>query len=147
MADELMDDKDKKVRDGELMPRELAAAELLKWAEAMDLETEGPFWDARIQHRGRLVKAIARGELVVSADGETLEYTPKRSKKAADVLTFSPPDGTAQLEWDKHLPTQSVHRTYAFMAAMTGKPIQHFSKMDDRDLRLCDSIIELYLGS
>lgn len=125
--------------------REVAEAELGRWAEAMDLDWIGPQAEDFKSHKGRLVKGIMDGSVTISGDGEVLTFTPRRSK--VEALEFRAPMGDAQLAFDAHKVGEMVHRTYEFLGRMTGKSIAFFAnKMDDRDMKICDSVATLYLG-
>jgi len=100
--------------------------------------------------RRRLVRSIVDGSLVVNGaeDGTTLTYQLERSEfESLAEITFKVPKGDAVLSWDKFKDRQSIHKLNAFMGAMVNQNPMIFSRMDARDLKVCQAVAQLFLGS
>ena len=50
------------------------------------------------------------------------------------------------MDKDKFKRDESVHRTYAVLAEMTGQPSQRFAKLARRDMAVCEAVFGLFFG-
>ena len=130
-----------------------AASEFSRWADAWELDadvasmTEEDRTSFESLQR-RLTRAISKGSLVVSEDGETLRYALLKPKVTGiEGLACNMPTGRAVLGWDRYKERESIHKLNAFMASMCGTEPAIFSGMDGRDLKVIQAVAQLFLGS
>lgn len=125
---------------------EVAESEFLRFCEAMDLDTEpkGDDEDLRsyMDCKRRIVGAIVDGRMVVDEHGQ-----PVFSPSDGGGITFYEPDGSALLAMDQKKQNHNVAKSYAVLAAMTKQPAMRFAKMKNRDLKICQAVMALFLGS
>ena len=129
---------------------EVAKAELERFCEAMDLDLDtsrlneeaiNNLEDAKHQ----FVRAVMNGSLVVEDDGVPV-FTPRKMKDAQPIR-FPEPTGAVKMEIDRISGRyKAVTKTYALMEALTGQSKGFFSKMLNRDLKVCEAITNLFLG-
>lgn len=126
---------------------EVAEQEFERFAEAMDLdfdtsnmseEDEKSFND----QKAKVVKAVCEGHLVFNENGEPV-YTPK---SGADAITFYEPTGASLMAMDQRKKGQDVGKMYAMMGEMCKVHPKTFSKMRQRDLKVCLALATLFLG-
>lgn len=125
---------------------EVAEHEFVRFCEAMDLDTEpkGDDEDLRSYNetKRRIVDAICEGRLVVDEDGQPV-FTPSDGGS----ITFYEPEGSSLLAMDQKKSGHNVGKSFAVLAAMTKQPAMRFSKMKNRDLKICQAVMVLFLGS
>jgi hypothetical protein len=92
------------------------------------------------------IKATTLGRLVFNDSG-ILTYTiSDKSESSGQAIEIKRPKGAAYMEMDRYKDQQGVHKTYAVLAAMTGKDSSFFSKLDGIDLKPFMSIVTLFLA-
>lgn len=128
---------------------EVAEQEFMRWAEGADLEfkldglgdeDKKAFFDSK----NTIVRAIEIGILIVDEHGQFV-LTP-RTEDAPSPITFKEPTGGALMASDQKKKDHDVTKMFAVMAHMTGQNIQRFAAMPSKDLKICQSIISLFLG-
>lgn len=129
---------------------EVAEAEFCRWAESMDLNLDPRGWDDEDKKsfhdaKFKLVAAIEAGNLVVDEKGRMV-YTP-RSTESREPLVFNEPTGGHMMSMDQKKKGHDMAKLFGIMAEMTGQNIQVFTAMKSRDLKVCQSIVALFLGS
>ncbi len=127
--------------------REVAEQEFARFVELMDLDVEPEKMDAEDRQafekeRGRFVDAVMAGTLVVNERGEPV-FNPE---SGGGPVTFHEPTGAALMAMDAKREGAKVAKQMAVLAAVTGRNQELFSKMPNRDLRVCNAIINLFLG-
>jgi hypothetical protein len=130
--------------------QEVAEAEFVRFLDAMDIDADMKALDeddrgAFEKHKRNVVHAIIRGDLVVNDKGEPV-YTPRVAIKDIDSLTFHEPTGATLRAADGKKQGDDNARVHAIMGAMTRKPPVVFANMSVRDLKVCSSIVTLFLG-
>jgi hypothetical protein len=130
---------------------EVAEAEFVRFAEAMDIDladrglTEEDRASLATQ-RAVIVRAICKGSLVINDAGEPV-FTPTRGDATArQPLTFPEPGGSVMLSVDKFGKNAGVAKTYAMLGELTKTTPAHFSRMVERDLKVCRAIFALFFG-
>lgn len=126
-----------------------ARADLDRLADAMDLDLsvdttadEKEQKDAQ-KNTDTVVKAIRKGDLVITEDGEAV-YTPARSQVGA--IKFSEPTGATLLAADRFGDKQKMHKMYAMVAEMTSVEPATFSKLKKSDMNVIMAVGLLFLG-
>lgn len=132
----------------QIVAREVAEAEFVRFFEAMDLRLEDPDLDEEDQkafreHRRIFIEAVERGTLVVNDDGEPV-YTPPSTGKP---IAFHEPTGATLMAMDQIKKGHDVKRSYAVMASQTKTPIAVFSAMAQREFKVCEAVFVLFLQS
>ncbi len=97
-------------------------------------------------HKKRIVRGIQEGYIVIGDDGDPT-YTLRKPKGETTTITFYVPSGAAYMEMDKYKDRQLVHKMNAFMGSMTKQAPAFFSNMDGRDLKVCQAVVALFMGS
>src|SRR5690606_5046195 len=127
------------------VPRDVAEEEFNRFLEAMDLEPifvddddKKGFEDAR----QRIVRAMMRGQLVINDKGEPV-FTPGDGK---GDITFHEPTGNTFMATDQKRKNHDVAKSFAAMAECTKTSIARFATMSNRDMKVCQSIILLFLA-
>jgi hypothetical protein len=135
---------------GSKVAREVAMAEIARWCDAWDIDTEtgamaeddrGVFQNMT----DRLTRKVCQGNLWIDDEGNP-HFSPQFSEDRGE-LTFRIPSGADRLSWDKYKDRETIHRIFATLSGMTGQPPAYFSKMDGRDLKVAEALALLYLGS
>ncbi len=128
---------------------EMAEQEFERFVDSMDLELESSEMDAEDKgefgkHKGNMIKAIQDGRLTINDQGEP-EYTPKRGDDHTPI-TFHEPTGACLMAMDSRKEGQNVAKMYATMASMSKQNSKRFSNMKNVDLKVCLSIVTLFLA-
>ena len=131
----------------ETVAREVAEEEFERMVEAMDLDVDpqGMDEEERVDFgrlKSRIVGAMVRGRLTVDQDGFPV-YTPL---SGGEPVKFYEPTGATLMAQDKKKKGQDVAKMYAVMADMTQTSVQTFSKMPQRDLKVCMAVANLFLA-
>lgn len=133
----------------EKVVKEQAEAEFENWADrnGIDIDTTSMDQEDAAQYdkqRKRIVTAIMKGNLIINDSGDAV-YSLQDAIGPVDTITFYEPTGSTYMAADKKKAGQDVSKLYAMMAAMTKTTIQTFSKMKNRDLKICQGITLLFL--
>jgi hypothetical protein len=133
----------------DVVAKEVAEAEFLRFVDAMDLDVEPADMDEDDlkgfnQQKNRIISAIQSGSLVVSDKGEPI-YTPQRTNDA-QAITFYEATGSALMAMDRKKKTEDIGKLYAAMGEITKTHANVFSKMKMSDLKICMAITTLFLG-
>lgn len=127
-----------------------ARADLDRLAETMDLDLS---IDSTADEKERkdaqksidtVVKAICKGLLVITEDGEAI-YTPARSPQVS-AITFREPTGATLLAADRFSDKQKMHKMYAMVAEMASVEPAVFSKLKKSDMNVVMAVGLLFLG-
>lgn len=126
--------------------REVAQNEFARWAAAWRIEldeSELSEEDAESlnEQRGKVVKAIEHGYLVVSEDGKQLVLDTDKG-----AVTFNEPTGAAYLAMDQHK-NKNMASSFGFMGAMSGTPAKFWSSVRGADLKIAQAVTALFLAS
>ena len=129
--------------------REVAESEFERFTEAMDLDVDETRMDEDDKKsfgelKDRILRAIEQGHLVFDDEGQPV-YTP-RAGASTQPITFHEPTGASFMAMDTKKKDQNVGKMYAVMADMTHRDAKVFSSMPNRDLRVCQAIVTLFLG-
>jgi len=107
--------------------------------------------DEKVDFEGikrRIIKAIRLKRLFCNDDGDTLSYTvsKKSCEYSGDVLTIKRPKGEASLSTDNYKIGKDAHKSFSYISAMVGKPVQYLSKLDGIDMKVIQSFVQLFLS-
>lgn len=135
--------------DGHVVALDVAESEFLRFTEAMDLDLDPKHWDAEDKKsfddsKGKFLRAIQRGHLAVDEHGQPV-FTPQLEPKTP--ITFYEPDGACIMAVDLAKKNHDAAKTFKVLAAMTKQPEGTFAKMKNRDLKICQAVLGLFLGS
>lgn len=127
---------------------DMALLEFNRFADEMDLDIDELVMndedlDSFGKHKRKIIKAITNGSLIINDNGEAV-YTPV--KAGCGELTFHEKDGASLMSMDGKKKNQSMHQTFAVMAALTKTHSSTFAKMKGVDLNVCMSIFLLLMG-
>ena len=128
--------------------REVAEQEFERFAESMELDVDTSKMDAEdskslIQQRNVIVNAICCGRMIIDDKGQPV-YTPCDSE--GGPITFHEPTGATFMAMDGKKKNADVGKLYAAMGDMTKQPPALFSRMKNRDLKVCIAVASLFLA-
>ena len=98
------------------------------------------------QLKNRIINQVIAGNATIDDEGDIC-YTLKYPKGETKELYFRVPGGDAYLATDSYKERQGIHKTNAFMGAMTKQAPKLFANMDARDVKFCQAVANLFLGS
>ena len=98
------------------------------------------------QIQNRIIRQVVKGNATIDAEGN-IAYTLKHPKGSTTQIEFKVPGGDAYIAMDKFKDRQSMHKLNAFMGVMTKLPPAIFGNMDGRDIKFCQGVTSLFLGS
>ena len=127
-----------------------ANQELDNFAEVMDLDFATDKMDiddkkSFEESKRPIIRAIMYGNLTFNDNSEPV-FMPQMGAEDKKALTFEEPVGASFKSMDQHKKNQDVTKMYGIMAEMTGTSIATFSKMKNRDIKVCTAIVTLFLG-
>lgn len=125
---------------------EVAAAEFARFCEQMDLDVDTKRMDAEDlktfeSAKHKLVREIERGSLTIDDKGQPVYRTSD-----GVTVTFYEPTGASFMAMDTKKKDQNVAKMFAVLADMTKLDQSVFAKMKNRDSRICQTIVALFLG-
>lgn len=126
------------------MDRISAVAEFDKLVEdwELDLETDMEDPDTKSSMevmKSVIVNAIMKGKASIKDEELSVNL------RSDETVTFKVPTGATYMELDRAKVDHSMKKLYNFMGGMTGKPANFFSKMDGRDVKICQTITSLFM--
>ena len=132
-----------------MIANEVAENEFKRFVELMDLDIDVNTMDDEDKQnfeplKKRIVNAIMNGSLTINDNGEPT-YTPRRSKDA-EPITFYEPTGASLMAMDRRKKNEDVGKMYAIMGDITKTHSNVFAKMKMADLKVCQSLVTLFLG-
>ena len=131
-----------------VVDNETAELEFERFCEAMDLDTDPSVMDEEDrksfeQVKRRFVRAVVSGKLEVSEKGEPV-LKPETGN--VDEIIFYEPDGAAYMELDRAKKGQNVRGMHYIMSAITKQPEKEFARLKNRDYKICQAVVNLFLG-
>ncbi len=128
---------------------ETAEGEFQQWAEDWEIDTATADMndEEKTDFQGqkiKIIRAMRHGRMSYDQESQTLKYC---GKIETDEVTIKRPKGAALMAMDKYKDREGVHKTYAVMAAMTGKDASYFSRLDGIDLKPHLAVVTLFLAS
>jgi len=134
--------------EGFTVGKDVAESEFNRFGEAMDLDFDTTRMDEEDQktfakQKGLFIRAVRLGRLIVDKDGQPV-YAPQ----VGDVksIVFYEPDGACLMAIDEAKKNHDVAKSFKIMRSVTRQPDVVFSKMKNRDLKVCQAVINLFLG-
>jgi hypothetical protein len=128
---------------------EVAEMEFTRFAAAMDLDLDPKGMDDEDKKsferlKGIVIRAIENGHVEINSDDEPVVHP--RTIEDTTPITFFEPEGAAFMEMDKKRKDHDVAKQMALLAAITKQNAGKFSKMKQRDLKVLNAILMLFLG-
>ena len=129
---------------------DVAQVEFERWAEAMDLHFDTAEMDAEDltefnKQKGKIVRAIMYGHLIVNENGEAV-YTPSRpNSKHQEAIVFHERAGGSLMAMDGKKKGHDVAKTYAVMAEMCRVHPGVFSGLVGTDIKICEALFALLM--
>lgn len=131
--------------------KETASEMFDAWCEAWEIDNDLTMMDdddkAGFENQKRIfVKAVMKGRLVLNED-DTLNYTfSEKSLKSGEQIKIKMPTGASYMDMDGYKDSQTIRKTYAVLASMTGQPVKYFSNVSGIDLKPLQAVIALFLA-
>ncbi len=128
---------------------EMAEGEFEQWAEDWEIDTDTADMndEEKTDFQGqkiKIIRAMRYGRMCYDKESQALKYS---GKIEIEEVTIKRPKGAALMAMDKYKDREGVHKTYAVMAAMTGKDANYFSRLDGIDLKPHLAVVTLFLAS
>ena len=125
---------------------DVAEAEFSRFCEAMDIDHDviGEDKVGFDKQKSILIKALQSGCLVIDDNGEP-EYSPV-GISLDSAVHFYEPTGATYMAMDRKKDGHNIGKLHAMMADMTKQNPQIFSSMKQRDYKVCQAVILLFLG-
>lgn len=129
--------------------RDVAADEFDRFCRSMDLDVDTTRMtedDLKSFENARhaIVRAIEGGSLVIDEKGQPT-YTPVVSDDRSPI-TFFEPTGASFMSMDTQKKGADVAKMFAMLADITRTDASRFAKMKGRDLKVCRTLLTLFLG-
>ena len=129
--------------------REFAEQEFNRFCVAMDLDvTPDKLTNedkAGLENQRRMITgAIQDGRLIINDEGEPV-FTPG-TESTPEPIVFKEPTGATFLAMDKRKEGQTVGKLNAMLGDMTHQPPARFARMKNRDYKICQALITVFLG-
>jgi hypothetical protein len=143
-----MQDQATEATAGQTIATEVAEVEFARFADAMDFDLDAKAMDEEDRKafagtKRTIVRAIEQGHLVVDDSGQPV-YTPQLDDRTP--ITFYEPKGITLLAMESRKKGEDVSKLFASLANMTKQTAVRFSKMSQRDLRVCMALATLFLS-
>jgi hypothetical protein len=125
---------------------EVAEQEFDRFCEEMDLDVDTSVMDAEDKAafekiERRLVNAIAEGRLTIDEKGQPV----LQLSDGGQPVTFHEPNGANIIAMDQKRHGHNNARQILFIAEMTNQAEERIRKLPMRDLKICNSIVALFL--
>lgn len=133
-----------------VISKEMALDEFERFADCMDLYLEPDEMDDEDRRdffkiRGRLVRAICNGSLVIDNNGQAV-YTPQNDdSKHKTAITFHERSGATVIAQDGKGKNAEGKKTYAMMGELTRLHERVFSGLVGIDIKICQDIYMLLM--
>ena len=127
-----------------------AEQEFDRFAEAMVLEVDESRMDEDEAKEFKplkrtFIRAVQSGALVVNEDGEP-ELSLSKPVNDISTVRFREPKGADYMQADKSKKTESMKKFFMIMASMTDVPVNVYTNMRKRDLKVCQAITGLFMA-
>jgi len=116
---------------------DVAEAEFERFLATMDLDAEH-VWDTQEDECRVILRAMEAGTLVLNDDGEPV-FTPSEG----DAITFAEPRGRHRSQMSKQ--SDAIKKSFALIAGITQQPPKRFEDMRQRDLKVVEAVVMLFL--
>lgn len=129
---------------------EMAEQEFDRFVECMDLDVDTSGMDSEDltafnKQKGRIVKQIERGALVINDNGEAV-YTPQNKRSEhSDAITFHERTGASLMAMDGKKKGHDVAKTYAVLADMCNVHPNVFAGLVGTDVKVCEALFALLM--
>ncbi len=128
---------------------EVAEAEFQRFIDAMDLKLDPDAMSKSDKTdftalKQTIVDAIQTGHVAINDDGEPVLHPKTGDSK--DPITFHEPNGGVFSSMDQVKDGHKVAKLRQLMAGMTREPAKRFTNMKQRDLKVCDALLLLFLA-
>lgn len=133
----------------EQVAQEVAEQEFDRFVDAMRLDVDPAGWDDEdkksfTDSRNKILAAMRTGSLVIDERGQP-SYTPSYGDNTQPVV-FYRPTGATLMAMDGRKKGHDQAKLLAAMADMTRENASRFAKMDLYDLKVCQSVMLLFLA-
>ena len=129
---------------------EAAEAEFDRFIDCMDLDIDAARMDtedltAFEKQKSKIVREIARGNLVINDNGEAV-FTPSNKKsKYKEAITFHERTGASLMATDGKKKNQDAAKTYAMLADMCKVSPKVFAGLVGTDVKVCEALFALLM--
>ena len=129
---------------------DVAEQEFDRFTDMMDLDVDVSRMDEEDKksfesQKRPIIRALQMGSLVINEDGEPV-YTPQRAGGDVNPITFHEHTGASLMAMDRKKNGENMGKLYSVMGDMTRTNANLFAKMKGGDLKVCQAIVNLYMG-
>ena len=130
---------------------EVAQDEFNRFAAAWDLDTDIDYMnqddaDSFEQQKRKIVRQIMDGRAIVNDEGN-IEYTLFEPIGTLAEVTFKRPHGRGFTAMDRAKDGKSITKFINMVGDAIGQPPSIINKMDGIDVKFCQAVYMLFLGS
>jgi hypothetical protein len=130
---------------------EVATSEFEKFAECMDLDLDerDMTGEEKVdfgQLKSQFIRGVQTGHITMNEAGEPTVVFKLPPEGQPTSITFYEPDGAAFLALDKGKKNADISKRYMMMAEICKCQPSLFGKLKNRDLKICQMIIALFLA-
>ena len=130
---------------------EAATAEFKRFTDCMDLDLneENMSGEEKVDFaelKSVFLKAVCEGHITVNDEGEPEVHFKKPPSENEKSVTFHEPDGAAFLALDKGKKNADNAKQYMMMGDICKCDHTIFSRLKNRDLRVCKAVLTLFLA-
>lgn len=128
-----------------------ATADFERFAECMDLDldTKDMGREEKVDFealKGQFVSALCTGKITVNEAGEPTVHFALPPNPDDTSVTFHEPTGSAFLALDKGQKNADISKQFMMMGEICGCQHALFSKLKNRDLKICRMVLALFLA-
>lgn len=130
--------------------REVAEDEFNRFCDSMDIDNDVGAMTEEDEKSFKMpketfIKAVMQGGLVVNDDGEPV-YTPRNSPKVG-TLTFREPSGADYMAMDRKKEGQNIGKMWSMADSVTKSSPGTIANLRNRDLKVVQAIMQLFMAS
>lgn len=125
---------------------EVAEAEFERFLDSMDIERDASRMDAEEKSsfediKRKFTRQVQLGKLVVDAQGQ-----PVFTTSTGSTITFHEPTGASFMAMDSKKKGADFAKMCAVLADMTRVDASTYAKMPNRDFKVCQMLVTLFLA-
>lgn len=134
-----------------VVDKQTALDDLDRFAEEMGLDLDTSSMDEEDiksldKLKGQLVKAMQDGHLVIDGEGQAV-FTPSHPKsKDIGQLIFKEPRASSFMSMDRTKKNQDFKKLNMLIAEMVGQDVAVIGRLYNRDYKIVQAIVMLFLG-
>ena len=131
--------------------KEQAESEFFEWAESLDIDCDVSCMDSEElddfnKIKKQIVFAIRKGRASINEAGELTLKLKKDFEGNAELVFGNEFNSSAFVMMDRHKEKEGMKKTLSFLGGWTKTDPKQLHKLDARDMKLCLSLVTLFLA-